>query len=168
MNRPILLSWLKLRVLVGYLGERSQFGWWPTAFFDPSGRAFLSPVFARSVPLSQYHGTLEAARRVHDDFIGVGSDAFHLFRLPGAWEQDLHRLAQDANVMAPLLAQTVSREAALDSLAALAEGTTDRADGPVAVAGIYAARQKDTPRTLARLYLGAYQSDTRTYPYLAE
>ena len=42
--------------------------------------------------LAQYHGVSEAARRVHDEHLSVGS--FHLFRLPEEMEQDLHALLQ--------------------------------------------------------------------------
>ncbi len=86
-NRPTLLE---LRLLVGFLGERAQFGWWPTGFYDASSRLFLEPVFAKTSRLAQYHGVVEAARLLHDEHLSVGS--YHLFRMPEEIEQDLHSL----------------------------------------------------------------------------
>ena len=81
---------LQARLLVGYLGERAQYDWWPTEFYETSSRLFLEPVYSRTFNLAQYHGVLEAARLLHDEHLSVGS--FHLFRLPEEIEQDLHNL----------------------------------------------------------------------------
>jgi hypothetical protein len=77
---------LKLRLTVGFLGERSQFAWWPTAYYEPSSRLFLEPVFSKTSRLAQYHGVLEAARRLHDEHLSAGS--YHVFRLPEEIEED--------------------------------------------------------------------------------
>ena len=92
MKDDSLPTWLYLRLLVGYLGERAQGAWWPTAFYEPSGRLFLEPVFGKTARLAQYHGVLEAARRLHDDHLSVGR--YHLFRLPEEVEQNLHGLIE--------------------------------------------------------------------------
>lgn len=42
-NLPALLQ---LRLLVGFLGERAQFGWWPTAFNEASSRLQQAKVSA--------------------------------------------------------------------------------------------------------------------------
>ena len=64
---------LKLRLVVGFLGERAQFGWWSTAFYEPSGRLFLEPVFSKTPQFAQSHGVLEAARLIHDEHLRVGT-----------------------------------------------------------------------------------------------
>jgi hypothetical protein len=84
----LVQSLLRLRIAVGVLGEKSQQGWWPTSFFDSTSRVFLDPVFVRTALGAQYNGVTEAARRIHDTRLGVGS--FHLFRMPEEVEQDLH------------------------------------------------------------------------------
>lgn len=56
MNESYLSTLLQLRLLVGFLGECAQFGWWPTAFHEASSRLFLEPVFAKTSRLTQYHG----------------------------------------------------------------------------------------------------------------
>jgi hypothetical protein len=83
---------LKIRLLVGYLGERAQNAWWPTTFFELSSRQFLEPVLTRTSQLARYHGVLEAARRLHDEHLNVG--VYDLFRLPEEVEQDLHSHVQ--------------------------------------------------------------------------
>ena len=90
-----LLRMLNLRLIVGYLGERSQFGWWATAFFDASSRAFPEPVFVKTRHLAKYHGVVEAARQLHDGHLSVA--AYHLFRLPEELEQDLHVFMRDSD-----------------------------------------------------------------------
>ena len=78
-----------LRLAVGLLGEREQAGWWTSAFTSPASSAFLGPVFGAKVLQARYQGLLEAARRVHDERIGVGR-AFraprHGARPPGSYE----------------------------------------------------------------------------------
>src|SRR5947209_19741583 len=71
---------LRLRLLVAFLGEKKQHGWWDTSFLDPTGRRFLETTFPRTAFEAAVRCASEAARLVHDAQIGrVG--AFHLFRL---------------------------------------------------------------------------------------
>lgn len=74
MTPSNITTLLELRLLVGFLGERAQYAWWPTAFYEPSSRLFLEPVFAKTARLAQYHGVLEAARRLHDEHLNVGTE----------------------------------------------------------------------------------------------
>ena len=155
-------------MLVGYLGEKSQFGWWPTTFFDRAAGAFLSPVYPRTVSLAQYQGVREAARRVHDEFVGVGH-VYHLFRLPEEWELDLHRLAQDPEVMGAILGKVANKEAALTALRQMAgDAPTSPGSGPVALSAVSVLRQRDGARKMAELYAVAFEKDIKTYPYLTE
>ena len=80
MTATSLPDILKTRLLVGYLGERAQYAWWPTAFYEASSRMFLEPVFSRTSRLAQYHGVLEAARRLHDEHLSV--DPPNSFEMP--------------------------------------------------------------------------------------
>lgn len=155
---------LQMRVLVGFLGERAQFDWWPTAFFDPPSRLFLEPVFSKTTRLSQYHGVLEAARRIHDEHLSVGN--FHLFRLPEEVEQDLYALAQ--NVLGKESDQQLPEHKgmALDALKQLAATGRTSSDGPTAVGGIKDLDSPDILKTIAGAYLSAFMQNTQTYPYL--
>ena len=57
----------RLRMIVGFLGEKGQHNWWSSEFFSATAPAFLNPVFGKTATLAQYHGVKEAARRVHDE-----------------------------------------------------------------------------------------------------
>lgn len=158
---PILLQ---LRMLVGFLGERAQCPWWPTSFYEASSRLFLEPVFSKTSRLAQYHGVLEAARRVHDEHLSVGS--YHLFRLPEEVEQDLHAMVQ-SSVGEELAGQAPqSKEAALDALQRLATTGGTSSVGPTAVGSIKDLASTDTLRAIAAAYRSAFTQNARTYPYL--
>jgi len=160
-NLPTLLQ---VRLLVGFLGERAQFAWWPTAFYEASSRLFLEPVFSKTSRLAQYHGVLEAARRLHDEHLSVGS--YHLFRLPEEVEQDLHAIMQSivGEDIARQAAQ--SKEVALDALKRLAVTSVTSRVGPTAVGRISALDSTDTMKAIAGAYLSAFSQNAKTYPYL--
>lgn len=179
MTDDSLPTWLNLRLLVGFLGERAQCAWWPTAFYEPSGRLFLEPVFGKTARLAQYHGVLEAARRLHDDHLNVGS--YHLFRLPEEVEQNLHALmeCQVREATAPPVPQ--NQETALAALQALAlpdAPSLDEAaaaqntavlphrEGPLAVGRIQDLHHPATLKSIAAAYGAAFAQGTKTYPYL--
>jgi hypothetical protein len=44
----LITALVELRIVVGFLGEHVQFGWWRSSFFSSSSEAFLAPVFART------------------------------------------------------------------------------------------------------------------------
>lgn len=153
-----------MRLLVGFLGERAQCAWWPTAFYEASSRLFLDPVFCKTSRLAQYHGVLEAARRVHDEHLSLGS--YHLFRLPEEVEQDLHTsiqssLGDDLASQAPQ-----SRETALEALKRMAASGGTASVGPTAIGSIKDLDSTDTLQAIAAAYRLAFTQDVKTYPYL--
>jgi len=75
MTATSLPAILKMRLLVGYLGERTQYAWRPRACYETSSRVFLEPVFSRTSPLAQYRGVLKAARRPHDEHLSASGNA---------------------------------------------------------------------------------------------
>jgi len=155
---------LSLRCLVGYLGERAQFDWWPTAFYEQSSRLFLEPVFSKTSRLAQYHGVLEAARRLHDEHLSVGS--YHLFRLPEEVEQDLHALVQSSAGEALASQVPQSKEAALDSLKRISGMSAPASAGPIAIGSIKDLDSADALKAIAGAYLSAFSRNAKTYPYL--
>ena len=54
MKESYLPTLLQMRLLVGFLGERAQCAWWPTAFYEASSKLFLEPVFSKTSRLAQY------------------------------------------------------------------------------------------------------------------
>lgn len=162
-----LQRYLRLRLLVGFLGERSQYGWWPTSFFGTSSGMFLEPVFPKTAKLAQYHGVTEAARRLHDEHIGVGS-VFHLFRLPQESEQAIHSVMLDDRGNEELFVGLEDREKAIQALAELADGgATVVSEGPVSVAKVKDVLAAPTVKGVAQSYLAAFEGGIRIYPYFS-
>lgn len=164
MKESYLPTLLQMRLLVGFLGERAQCAWWPTAFYEASSRLFLEPVFSKTSRLAQYHGVLEAARRLHDEHLTVGS--YHLFRLPEEVEQDLHATVQ-SSVGDKLASQAPQgKEAALDALKRLAATSVKSGVGPTAVGSAKDLDSTATLQAIAAAYLSAFTQNAKTYPYL--
>lgn len=164
MKESYLSTVLQLRFLVGFLGERAQFAWWPTAFYESSSRHFLEPVFAKTSRLAQYHGVLEAVRRLHDEQLSVGS--YHLFRLPEEVEQDLHTMVQGSAGEEIVNQANQSREAALGALMQLAGTKKPVGVGPIAVGSIKELDSANALSAIAGAYFSAFSKNAKTYPYL--
>lgn len=163
MKKKTQTDFLLMRLLVGYLGEKSQFNWWSTSFLGTSSNLFLSPVFPRTTILSQYHGILEAARKVHDERIGVGN-VFHLFRLPEALEHDLHSLISDGSFMLPQ-ESVASKESAFAAIQTIADGDLTPTEGPVKIGSLQNLMTSTAIRDIARQYVAAFNNSLTTYPY---
>lgn len=155
---------LKVRLLVGYLGERAQSAWWPTGFYGTSSTAFLEPVMPRTAQLARYHGVLEAARRVHDEHLNVGS--YHLFRLPEEVEQDLHVQIQTADAEEFVAEEMSAKQKAIDCLEKLSGTIRPDAIGPTVIGNITDLSSANTVKIIASSYLSAFTRDVKAYPYL--
>ena len=155
---------LRLRLLVGFLGEGAQFGWYSSAFFDPSSQSFLAPVFTKTVRSAQYHGVLEASRILHDEHLNVGT--YHLFRLPEEIEQDLYtRLkSMPPDELHGCFPQNL--ETALDELATMSGNTDEFNEGPAAIGSIKELESTRILRRVAGAYNWAFSNDKHVYPYL--
>src|SRR5687767_14887500 len=155
MGDSQLRGFLKLRLIVGYLGERSQFGWWSSTFFDASSKSFLEPSFPKTFPLAQYHGVTEAARRLHDEHIGIGRVS-HLFRLPEELEQDLHKLMTWELKDEQLFSEIKNKETALQNLSEIAGLKGQESEGPLAIGKLADIRKATTLQKFAQTYLAAF------------
>ncbi|MCG5496113.1 BrxE family protein [Ectothiorhodospira variabilis] len=154
----------ELRVLVGYLGEQAP-AWWSSHFFGQSAMAFLTPVFGRSARQAQYQGVLEAARRVHDEHIGIGR-TLHLFHMPEHYEQGASTLVADREQAEGLFDHIDSPEHAQARLEKLAS-PQEAKEGPVVVGDLGESLAMPLA-TMAGLYLDAFRRGIQTYPYLRE
>lgn len=164
MTASNLPNLLQLRQLIGFLGERTQFGWWPTAFYEASSRLFLEPVFSKTSRLAQYHGVLEAARRLHDEHLNVG--CYHLFRLPEELEQDLHAFVQSGVGEELASKAPQNKDEALEALKRLAPVGANPSEGPTAVGNIKDIDSADALNAIAGTYLSAFSQNVKSYPYL--
>jgi hypothetical protein len=155
---------LRLRSLVGFLGERSQFAWWNTSFFGDYSLRSLEFVVPKTAPLAQYHGVVEAARRLHDEQVNVGS--FHLFRLPEEVEQDLHALMGTDEGIRILQSAVQGKDVALAALSQMADSKESAMEGPASVGGIDQFGTHEVSSAIAAGYFFAFANQTRAYPYL--
>jgi hypothetical protein len=157
---------VQARVSVGILGEKSSHDWWASEFFSPTSDAYLNPVLPNTKSLAQYHGVVEAARRIHDDSIGIGQRVFHLFRLPAALEQQLHEtvLLRESDELA--VASNVTPEQALESLEEIAGGKTESAIGPIALGGVEDFTSEQWLIQVSQYYLNAFRANTQCFPYI--
>lgn len=163
----ILQQIARLRIIVGFLGEKGQHNWWESDFFSITAAAFLNPVFNKTVELAQYHGVKEAARRVHDEHIGVGR-VFHLFRLPESTEQALFEFIRYSPVMDALIKGTESPEAALSALHDIADSSGALREGPVQIGTVADLESSGWLSQVAQCYEVAFNSGSRSFPYLAD
>lgn len=161
-----LQTLLRLRLIVGFLGERAQFNWWPTGFLEPSSRLFLEPVFTRALKLAQYHGIVEAGRRHHDEHLSLGCR--HLFRLPEEIEQDLHSLLQPIFDEGSIDIALRSRNEALEYLRKLTSTKLEFNEGPVAIGRMEDIGSPHSLEAIAASYASAFSKNVKTYPYLLD
>ena len=151
----------EIRTLVGFLGEKSQFGWWPSSFYSSQIDSFLTPVFPRTTQLAKYRGVSAAAQLVHDELVGKGS--YHLYRLPDRWERTAAEVTNGLDVSEFVS----SSEAALNRLRELSDGGESR-EGPVILGDFSDDVLEQFIVGAAGHYLRAFESDYRTYPYLRD
>jgi len=155
-----------LRALVGFLGEKQQYGWWDTNFLSQTGQEFLNIIFPRSAFAAGINSVTEAARRLHDSRIGKGG-VYHLFRLPAGFEQVVHEDLFDFN-LSEVLSHFKEKEAALERLQAIAGNHLEASEGPIQI-GI----DKDLMRIasikkLAKYYAHAFGNEIQAFPYFTE
>ena len=164
MKDSYLSTVLQMRSLVGFLGERPQFAWWATSFFGDYSLRSLEFVTPKTSLLAQYHGVVEAARKLHDEHLNVGS--YHLFRLPEEVKQDLHAMMQSSvgTELAKQLPQ--DKDAALAALKILAGAIPSAAVGPTAVGNIDQLSAGEALESIAGAYVCAFSQNAKTYPYL--
>ncbi len=157
----------RLRLIVGFLGEKGQHHWWESDFFSTTAAAFLSPVFNKTAKLAQYHGVKEAARWVHDEHIGVGR-VFHLFRLPEAIEQALFDKIKSPMVIDALMKGIESPEVALSALDDMADSSGALREGPVQIGTTADLASADWIAQVAQCYGMAFHSASQSFPYLMD
>jgi predicted Zn finger-like uncharacterized protein len=156
----------RLRVLVGFLGERSQDGWWDTNFLSKTGIQYLEICFPRTALAAGCVSVSEAAKKLHDDRIGKGG-VFHLFRLPSAFEERVHRhllKVQPGEVLAAI----ETRETAISKLEEFAESTGGTSEGPIRLGDSDEILTGGAISAMAAQYLDAFSKGLMTFPYFTE
>jgi hypothetical protein len=160
-----IIQLIKLRLLVGFLGEKRQANWWDCSFLDATGRRFLETTFPRTAFCAALRSTAEAARLLHDSRIGrVG--VFHLFRLPVDHEDALEaHIADWPSEDAP--GWISSRDAALEELRRMGESHVSAPQGPVQVGIEKKILAPGSISDLAAHYHSAFAGNFQCFPYFA-
>ncbi|MBE7635958.1 BrxE family protein [Sneathiella sp. P13V-1] len=167
MNNNVEKLIVELRLLVGFLGEKSQGNWWGSNFIGTSSEAFLVPIFSRTTMFARYHGVCEAAMLVHDEHIGVGTN-FHLYRMPDSVERGAAKALADSDFQQRLNDVLGSSEVAQTRLVELVTTDTNIVEGPV-VLGTYAdAGLNQRLHQAASHYLRAFKEGYKCFPYMRE
>jgi hypothetical protein len=149
----------RLRWLVAILGSKKVAAWWDCSFMDETGIKFLSNPFPRSAASAAFHGTAEAAQRVHDAALGrIG--CYHLFRLPLSIEERLLAVHK-------LFPEIPTNEAAMNELANMADVSINAPEGPVQIGVERIILTENSLRELAAHYHSAFTKGIRCYPYFS-
>lgn len=168
MTSNNLTNLIKLRVAVGYLGERDQNSWWQSSFFSASSTPFLSPVFGKTSLSAQHYGVREAATLIHDEHIGTGAEVFHLFRLPENIEQEMHVKLDDSDLIDEIHSIIVSQESAITFLNEFKSSSDTQAIGPVRLGTADDISKPGLWKKTAGYYAYAIQNSEKTFPYVAK
>lgn len=167
MESAYLESLATLRAVVGYLGEREQYGWWQSSFFAPFSEAYLAPVFPRSALAARCHGATRAACIAHDEHIGVGN-VYHLFRLQEGIEQGIHRILHEPDACTRIAAPVADRDRAMRYLQSTAGDIAAPGVGPTRVGALADLGQREPWRAVAAHYAEAFAAGSHVYPYFAD
>ena len=153
----------KFRLVIGYLGEKSQYSWWQSSFFTKGSEAFISPLFGRTQVLARCNGVTQAAALIHDERIGFGN-VYHLFRLPEEMEQKIHLVLHNIEPNQVV----VDKEAALEYLQKKSIKTNVTSVGPTRVGDKKTLYDSKTWMQVAGLYLQAFEEGAEIYPYFSD
>lgn len=165
-SRPKLLpieDLITLRTIIGFLGEKPQFGWWDTNFLSETGLQFLTINFPRSAFAAGCNSVSEAAKRLHDERIGKGG-VYHLFRLPTFNEESIHKqlIAMDSKTLIPFLKD---KETALNKLESYISSSVNAPDGPVQIGTSKDIFSNFAIEGLAVHYWEAFSKGKKCFPY---
>ena len=165
MDIEIIKSIVESRLLVGYLGEKNQANWWGTSFLSESSVTFLEPVFPNTTLLAQYNGVCQTAKRVHDEFIGVGQN-YHLYRLPNSIEKLLSQSILNKEIDFDPKEACESVESALALLKKHTGNAVTKSDGPVAIGDFTDNHLAALVHEAVSHYSQAFSEGYKTYPYM--
>jgi HD superfamily phosphohydrolase len=166
MNTELVEQLSMYRLVVGYLGEREQFGWWQSSFFTQGSDTFLSPLFSQTQLLAQCNGVTRAAALLHDERIGVGN-VYHLFRLPEDMEQSIHQGLHNSAIEKNPKNIISNRDSALQYLGGQLSNQNFM-PGPFRIGKIDALQNLKVWQQIAGLYRHAFENKLEIFPYFSD
>jgi hypothetical protein len=153
----------QLRTIVAALGERTAPPWWRTTLLTDVGLRIGARVFPRTAASSALKSVFHAAQIDHDQ--RIGSNRYHLFRLPPDLERDLISERFTAkHAIEDLLRTDV--DGLLTLLQSIADGKKPgREGGPVRIGSLDEVRDRSWVPMCAAEYLSAITTGVRRFPY---
>ena len=152
-----------LRLLVGFLGEKPQFGWWDTNFLSKTSLQFMEINFPRSYLSAGCVSVSLAAQQVHDQFIGKNG-VFHLFRFTPIEEEMIHSYLLESGP-SPFISSIQDKDSALIRLKSLHDEIMDAPPGPIQVGTKEKMFAEFGLKEIAKHYSDAFTNGKKTYPY---
>ena len=165
MGNKELNKIIEIRTAVGLLGEKASDVWWKSKWFDSNANTFLSPIFGKKVHLAIYQGILEAARKVHDEKIGLGK-VYHLFRLPEELELRLHSLIIEENC--PIIKNMMDEVVAMETLSKFSRNEVEKQIGPLWIGSPGELKNSRWLNKASSYYKKSFKDSFKTFPYFLE
>lgn len=162
---PLPQRFARIRVAVGFLGQRELGGWWTSSFLSSNGLAVAQYNFPRAAGYAAVSATVAAAKLLHDERIGKRR-CVHLFRL-GLVDEALVQRALQSSVSGVLDDVAWRLDNAIELLEAEAGEIISVEPGPVQVGTTADAFTETGLVELAKHYLGAFRQDIQCLPYFA-
>lgn len=160
-------TFLRLRIAVASLGEKSPTAWWTSSFLGDTGIRYLAYAFPRAPEIAAIQGAVEAARRVHDDRIGTVG-VMHLFRQ--SYEVELLLLdrlkAYGADLRTDVEKIFINQTECKIVLMAIANAPELGHEGPIQIGSSSGLPSEQVMKRLAAVYLGAFNNEKVAFPYL--
>jgi hypothetical protein len=165
-----LPSIIEARFLVASLGEIASPLWWRSEATSVVGKRMLERLYPRTFLAASLETASRAACIEHDLRIGrLG--AYHLFRLPSAYEAAIHDQLQ-----LPTTKNLLHTTAALDGVEQILGALSNLAGnenfsmarGPVKCGTIDDLRSIRPIQRMCSAYVSAFRGSGTTYPYLEE
>ena len=156
---------IRLRFVVGMLGQKTAHAWWDCDFLSPDGQEMLVHNFPRSPLVAGFTATTLAAKLVHDDRIGR-TGVQHLFRVEPDIETMLaRRIASEGSGVFDSVPR--DEDALLATLGHLALEEIDSPRGPIQVGKAGTLATRAGIQQMAAHYQAAFRGRTQIFPYFA-
>ena len=165
-----LPSIIEARFLVARLGEIASPPWWRCEATSAVGRRMLERLYPRTFFAASLETASRAACIEHDLRLGrLG--AYHLFRLPSAYETAIHDQLQ-----LPTTKNLLQTTAALDGVEQILGALSNLAGsenlsmarGPIRCGTTEELRSNRPLQRMCAAYLSAFRGNWTVYPYLEE
>ena len=153
-------NYAKLRLLVGCLGEKDNFGWWGSSALSTTGAQYHKILFPRTSNKSSALATVQAAKAHHDSRVGA-TRTYHLFRLPSEIEKRIFDSIDEQG----LLPESRSKDDCLAELERMVDGQNENGTGPVMIGESKDVTKAISISQIASLYLNAFKSGQNCIPY---